>query len=153
MKLYVMRHGEAEPRAASDAERRLTTRGEAEVRAVALAAAARLGALQTVISSPYQRARETAAALMRTLNFAGELVIEPGLTPEASPRSLAALIEGSGVGELLLVSHQPLVGDLLHWLCDDAALEPMGTAYLVALELTAFARGGAELLWREQPPR
>lgn len=36
MKLYVLRHGEAEPRAASDAERRLTRRGEAEVRAVAL---------------------------------------------------------------------------------------------------------------------
>jgi len=151
MKLYVLRHGEAEPRAASDAERRLTRRGEAEVRAVALAAAARLGALQAVASSPYQRARQTAAELMRSLGFAGELLIEPGLTPDAEPRGLAALVEGSDVGELLLVSHQPLVGELLCWLCDDDALEPMGTAHLVALELTGFARGGAELLWRERP--
>lgn len=153
MKLYVMRHGEAEPRASSDAERRLTARGEAEVRAVALAAATRLGALHTVASSPYQRARGTAAALMRTLGFAGELVIDPGLMPDGSPRDLAALVEGGEAREVLLVSHQPLVGELLHWLCDDAALEPMGTAHLVALELTACARGGAQLLWRERPPR
>ena len=53
---------------------------------------------------------------------------------------------------MLLVSHQPLVGELLSWLCDDTALESMGTAHLVALELTAFTRGGAQLLWRERPP-
>ncbi len=153
MKLHVLRHGEAEPHARSDAERGLTRRGEADVRAVAMAAANCLGALQTVISSPYQRARQTAAALMRALGFGGELMIAPGLTPDGSPRGLAALVEGSEAGELLLVSHQPLVGELLSYLCDDDALEPMGTAHLAALELTAFARGGAELLWRERPPR
>ena len=152
MKLYVLRHGAAEPRAASDAERRLTGRGAAEVRAVAVAAAARLGALQAVVSSPYQRARQTAAELMRSLGFAGELVIEPGLAPGGEPHGTGALVERCGADELLLVSHQPLVGELLRWLCDDDALEPMGTAHLAALELTAFARGGAELLWRERPP-
>lgn len=153
MKLYVLRHGEAEPRARSDAQRRLTAHGLAEVRAVATAAATRLAGLQTVVSSPYQRARQTAAEVMRTLGFAGELVIEPGLTPGSAIDSLGAIVENSGAGELLLVSHQPLVGELLRYLCDADALEPMGTAHLAALELTAFARGGAQLLWREWPPR
>jgi phosphohistidine phosphatase len=152
MKLYVLRHGEAEPRAASDAERRLTGRGAADVRAVAAAAAARLAGVQTLLSSPYQRARQTAAELMRTLGFAGELVIEPGLAPGGEVHAVGALVERCGADELLLVSHQPLVGELLRWLRDDDALEPMGTAHLVALELTAFACGGAELLWRERPP-
>ena len=73
------------------------------------------------------------------------------LTPDGSPRGLVALVEGGEVREVLLVSHQPLVGELLCWLCDDDSLAPMGTAHLVALELTAFARGGAQLLWREWP--
>ena len=152
MKLYVLRHGEAELQARSDAERRLTARGLAEVRAVATAVAARLAGLQTLISSPYQRARQTAAELMRTLGFAGELVIDPALTPGSPVGGLGAILENSGAGELLLVSHQPLVGDLLRYLTDDDALEPMGTSHLVALQLTVFARGGAELLWRERPP-
>ncbi len=152
MKLYVMRHGAAEAQAASDAERRLTGHGAAEVRTVAMAAAARLAGLQTLLSSPYQRARQTAAELMRTLGFAGELVIEPGLAPGGEPQGVGAFVARCGADELLLVSHQPLVGELLRWLCDDETLAPMGTAHLVALELTAFARGGAELLWRERPP-
>lgn len=117
-----------------------------------MAAAARLGNLQRVISSPYRRTRETAAELLRTLESAAELVIDPRLTPEGTVRGLETLTVGGEAGDVLLVSHQPLVGELLRWLCDDDRLEPMGTAHLVALELTAFARGGAELLWRERPP-
>lgn len=153
MKLFVLRHGEAESWARSDPERRLTARGESEVRAVGTAAAARLNGLQTVVSSPYVRARQTAATLIRTLGFTGELVIEPALTPDRPVGELGAIVAGSGAGELLLVSHQPLVGALLGWLCGDDSLEPMGTADLAAVELTAFARGGAQLLWRERPPR
>lgn len=150
--LYVLRHGEAEPRAPSDAERRLTAHGKAQVRAVAMAAAARLDNLQRVISSPYRRARETAAELLRALDSSAELVIDPALTPESPLRDLDSLVECGGAGEVLLVSHQPLVGELVRWLCDEDRLEPMGTAHLVALELTAFVRGGARLLWRERPP-
>ncbi|MFZ5652909.1 MAG: phosphohistidine phosphatase SixA [Pseudomonadota bacterium] len=153
MRLYLLRHGEAESRARSDAERRLTALGTAEVRAVAAAAAARLAGLQLVASSPYQRARQTAAELLRTLGFAGELVMVPELTPAGRLHEVGAFVESCAAGELLLVSHQPLVGELLRELTDDDAAEPMATAHLAALELTAFARGGARLLWRLRPPR
>jgi len=151
MKLYLLRHGEAEPHAPSDAARRLTLRGEAEVRAVALACAHRLAGLQRVVTSPYQRARQTAAELMRTLNFAGELLVETALTPAGNAGKVAALIEALG-GEVLLVSHQPLVGELLHYLTDREDIGPMGTAHLAALDITVCTRGGARLLWLERPP-
>ena len=151
MKLYVLRHGAAEPLALSDAARRLTPRGEAEVRAVALASAQRLAGLQRIVTSPYQRARQTAAELMRTLNFAGELLVEAALTPAGDAGQVAALIDALG-GETLLVSHQPLVGELLCYLTDREDLASMDTANLAALDITACARGGARLLWLERPP-
>ncbi len=150
MKLYVLRHGAAEPLALSDAARRLTPRGEAEVRAVALACAQRLVGLQRIVTSPYQRARQTAAELMRTLNFAGELLVEAALTPAGDAGQVATLIDALG-GETLLVSHQPLVGELLCYLTDREDLASMDTANLAALDITACARGGARLLWLERP--
>ena len=150
MKLYVLRHGAAEPLALSDAARRLTPRGEAEVRAVALACAQRLVGLQRIVTSPYQRARQTAAELMRTLNFAGELLVEAALTPAGDAGQVATLIDARG-GETLLVSHQPLVGELLCYLTDREDLASMDTANLAALDITACARGGARLLWLERP--
>ena len=68
MKLWVLRHGEAEPRANSDAERRLTAHGREQV----LHSAARLlgQPLQAIIASPYVRAQQTAALVHDTLGFA-----------------------------------------------------------------------------------
>ena len=152
MKLCILRHGEAEPQAGSDAERRLTPRGRAGVRAVAEAAAVRLAGLQAVACSPYQRTRQTAAEFMRALHFGGDFAVEPALAPGARIGGVVAFAEHSGFETLLLVSHQPLVGDLLGYLTDDAGLAPMAPAHLVALEVTALVRGGARLLWREQPP-
>ena len=108
--------------------------------------------LQAVACSPYQRTRQTAAEFMRTLHFGGDFAVEPALAPGARIGGVVAFAEHSGFETLLLVSHQPLVGDLLGYLTDDAGLAPMAPAHLVALEVTALVRGGARLLWREQPP-
>ncbi len=152
MKLYILRHGEAEAVATRDAERRLTARGQSGVRAVASAAAGRLDGLQAVACSPYQRTRQTAAELMRILQFNGDFAVASALAPGSDIASVVAFAAQSGFENLLLVSHQPLVGDLLHYLTDDWTLAPMAPGHLVALEVTALTRGGAQLLWREQPP-
>lgn len=71
MKLWVLRHGEAEPRANSDAERRLTAHGREQV---VRSAAHLLGQpLQAIIASPYVRAQQTAALVHETLGFAKPL--------------------------------------------------------------------------------
>ena len=156
MKLYILRHGAAVATAPTDAERALTTRGEREVQDIAERCAERLKQVELVISSPYRRARQTAAIMMRTLatnipEYPGELVISPQITPAGRLEEVGAFVEALDRDEVLLVSHQPLVGQLLMFLTDSDDPGGLGTANLLALDLTAFARGGAQLLWLERP--
>lgn len=134
MKLWILRHGEAEPRANSDAERRLTSHGREQV----LHSAARLlgQPLQAILVSPYVRAQQTAALVQETLDFAQPLRTVPWLTPESSVREAIAELEQLGFEQVLLVSHQPLVGALVGMLEHGHLQQPaaMSTASLAELE-------------------
>ncbi|MEH6542873.1 MAG: phosphohistidine phosphatase SixA [Porticoccaceae bacterium] len=155
MKLYLLRHGDAAANAPSDAERPLTRRGEGEVLEIAQRCTDRLKQVAQVVSSPYLRARQTAAILTRTLSdvsgYQGELLINPLITPAGQLDEVGAFVGALESEEVLLVTHQPLVGYLLNYLTDSDAHGGMTTANLAALELSAFTRGGAKLLWLERP--
>jgi len=134
LKLWVLRHGEAEPRANTDAERRLTSHGREQV----LRSAAHLlgQPLQAIIASPYVRAQQTAALVHDTLGFAEAVRTVPWLTPESSVQQALVEIERLGLEHVLLVSHQPLVGSLVGML-EQGHLQqpaPMSTASLAELE-------------------
>ncbi|KAB5622036.1 phosphohistidine phosphatase SixA [Pseudomonas putida] len=134
MKLWILRHGEAEPRANTDAERRLTAHGREQV----LHSAARLlgQPLQAIIASPYVRAQQTAALVHETLGFIEPIRTVPWLTPESRVQEVVAEIEGLGFEHVLLVSHQPLVGALVGMLEHGHLQQParMSTASLAELE-------------------
>lgn len=76
MKLWLLRHGEAEPQARRDAERRLTAHGIKE----ALKSAAQLAGqpLDGILASPYVRAQETAELVREALGFEGRSAPRPG---------------------------------------------------------------------------
>jgi len=134
VKLWVLRHGEAELRANSDAERRLTAHGREQV---VRSAAHLLGQpLQAIIASPYVRAQQTAALVHETLGFAEPLRTVPWLTPEADVQQVIGAIERLGLEHVLLVSHQPLVGNLVGLLQHGHLQQPaaMSTASLAELE-------------------
>ncbi|QVM89763.1 phosphohistidine phosphatase SixA [Pseudomonas entomophila] len=133
MKLWVLRHGEAEPRANSDAERCLTAHGREQV----LRSAARLlgQPLQAIIASPYVRAQQTAALVHESLGFAEPVRTEPWLTPDSDAQAVIGEIERLGLEHVLLVSHQPLVGTLVSLLeHGHQQPAPMSTACLAELE-------------------
>ncbi|PWB35701.1 phosphohistidine phosphatase SixA [Pseudomonas sp. SDI] len=134
MKLWVLRHGEAEPRANSDAERRLTAQGREQV----LRSAAQLlgQPLQAIIASPYVRAQQTAALVHDALGFAQPLRTVPWLTPDSDPQQVIAELDRLGLEQLLLVSHQPLVGALVSLLEHGHYRHPapMSTASLAELD-------------------
>lgn len=134
MKLWILRHGEAEPRANTDAERRLTAHGREQV----LRSAARLlgQPLQAIIASPYVRAQQTAALVHDTLGFTEPVRTVPWLTPESDAAQAIGEIERLGLEQVLLVSHQPLVGSLVSLLEQGHAQSPapMSTASLAQLE-------------------
>ncbi len=109
--LWLLRHAEAEPHGTrSDAERRLTVRGEAQSR-TAGAALARLGAdFEAVLFSPKTRARQTAELAAEQWDDAqrGRLRVHPPLAGRFSAdEALAELAGVAADGRLLLVGHEP----------------------------------------------
>ncbi|MEG5263148.1 phosphohistidine phosphatase SixA [Pseudomonas sp. JDS28PS106] len=146
MKLWVLRHGEAQPKAASDPARELTAHGRDQV----LHSAARLrgAALVRIIASPYVRARQTAELVRQALDFARPVEIVDWLTPDSDPRGVLAQLDALDGESVLLVSHQPLVGALVGLLAHGSYrhAEPMGTASLAELEGEDVIAGGMELL-------
>lgn len=134
MKLWILRHGEAQGQAARDSLRELTDHGREEV----LRSAAHLlgQPLAAVYASPYVRAQQTAAIVHEALALEQPIVTVPWLTPESDPQEVIGQLDRLGLDSVLLVSHQPLVGALVGLLENGHLQQPRGmnTASLAVLE-------------------
>lgn len=150
MKLWVLRHGEAEPYGSRpDSERELTAHGRKEV----LSSAARLMGqpLTAIYASPYLRAQQTAQLVREALGFEPEIRTVEWLTPEVDPDRVAEQLVS--VSNVLLVSHNPLVGNLLSYLQNGAGYPPekVSTAGLAELEHSELLIGSMTLNSLEHP--
>ena len=114
MRLWLLRHGQAEPKARTDAQRNLTDVGRREVEGAA--APLRDQSLQVILVSPYQRAQQTAEIVRQALGFTGPVETVPWLTPDSDPADAMLYLDRRTEQRLLLVTHQPLVGALGGWL-------------------------------------
>ncbi len=141
MRLWLLRHGEAEPRARTDAERNLTEGGRRDVRRSATFLRGK--PLQVVLASPYQRAQQTADEVCKALGFSGRRETVDWATPESDLEEALRALDLRGESDLLLVTHQPFVGNLAGWLVNGSHAEPlpMATASLAELEGEAIAGG------------
>jgi phosphohistidine phosphatase len=145
MKLWVLRHGEAEPHGSKthDSERELTANGREEV----LSAAANLVGqpLTAIYASPYTRAQQTAQLVRDALGFGPEIRTVEWLTPDYDPDRVTDQLKS--VTNALLVSHNPLVGNLLSYLQHGAGHPPekVSTAGLAELENSELLIGAMKL--------
>ncbi|BBP58018.1 phosphohistidine phosphatase SixA [Pseudomonas sp. St316] len=144
MKLWVLRHGEAEPYGARpDPERALTVHGREEV----LRSAGRLMGepLRAIYASPYVRAQQTAQLVREALGMEAELITVDWLTPETRPSEVLRHLEDQD--DVLLVSHNPLVGSLLGFLQHGHLQQPeqVQTAGLAELEGDLLLAGAMKL--------
>lgn len=153
MKIWLLRHGEAEPRARTDAQRCLTEAGRNEVRRSAAHLAGR--PLQAILSSPYLRAQQTAELVREVLGFSGDVEVVPWATPESDVDEAMLYLARRSESDLLLVTHQPLVGALGGWLVNGlrSASVPMATASLAELEGEGVAAGLMNLVSLRHPSK
>ena len=76
--------------------------------------------LTAIYASPYLRAQQTAQLVREALGFEPEIRTVEWLTPETDPDKVAEQLVS--VSDVLLVSHNPLVGNLLSYLQHGAGL-------------------------------
>ena len=144
MKLWVLRHGEAVPHGSKvDPERELTEHGRKEV----LSSAAHLigKPLTAIYASPYLRAQQTAQIVREALGFEPEILTVEWLTPESDLDYVVKQLDN--LSNVLLVSHNPLVGNLLSYLQHGAGHPPerVSTAGLAELEHSELFIGSTTL--------
>ena len=121
MKIFIMRHGEAEVVASSDETRRLTDYGRKQSISQGQWLKTHLNStalsVQKVIVSPYVRAQETFELVNLALdNILNDVETWSGVTPYGNATLVAdylSVLQKQGVESVLLVSHLPLVGSIV----------------------------------------
>ncbi len=150
MRLFILRHGEAESYASSDAQRNLTELGRQQTQAVLNTSFSDLKQVTKIIASPYVRAQQTAQLAAELLGLSVETVAT--ITPDNGYLEALLALEHYTSETLLMVSHQPLVGALVDRLSGcDRGLHFMGTSHLACLDVEVLADSCAELQWLKKP--
>lgn len=151
MRIWILRHGQAEAAAATDAERALTDVGREEVSR--MASLLRGQPVDAVLASPYRRAQQTAEIVCSEIGFARGISTVPWLTPDDEPSQCLGFLAERTEGNLLLVSHQPLVSQLVSLLVEGhrRGHYPMPTAGLVCLDTDFVAAGLCHLQCLSNP--
>lgn len=146
MQIYIMRHGQAEMMAYSDAERNLTDTGRQESELMAKHLVEQDVSLDAVIVSPYVRAQQTWQSVSPFFEGVSNIQTLPCLTPSGSARvavdELLAL-KAQGFKSVLIVSHLPLVGYIVGELAPAAgvpAFSPSAVGHISLSEEDGFAQ-------------
>jgi phosphohistidine phosphatase len=111
MLLMLLRHADAAPHAARDRDRPLTDKGVAQSERVGRFCAKREILPELILTSPYRRSVETASLVAKHLSVEVREVaaLGCGMTPAVA---LDLVREHARFGSLMLVGHQPDLGDL-----------------------------------------
>ena len=126
MNLYFMRHGIAADRAdggvKTDGERPLTPKGIKKMQKAAKGVAALSLSFDRILSSPLERARQTAKIVAQTLKMEDRSEEIEQLCPERSVQELlAGLATYSDDKEILMVGHEPLLSSTVSFLLSGKA--------------------------------
>ncbi len=132
------RHAEAHDanEGQDDLERKLTVKGQRQAERVASWLDRNLPQQCRVFASPAKRSQQTVRCLLRKSKTLNEL------NPNARPEEvLAAVGWGMQTEPIVIVGHQPWIGECIHWLLMDAAV-PMTVRKGAAWWLQSRERDG-----------
>ena len=108
----IMRHGEASWSAPTDFDRPLTSEGREQLVAMVKQRQRQLRGISKIVCSPYLRTRQTAAIIAASLNNV-DILYDNQLTPENTIAEAIVALEKHWCDQLLVVTHQPLIGNLI----------------------------------------
>jgi phosphohistidine phosphatase len=126
MEIYLMQHGESYPKD-KDPERSLTPRGDEQIHLSAKALRKMGISFDLIISSPKQRAQQTAGIVADELGYPqGEIEVSAALEPTApAEQVLLFLTSFSLKNSVLLAGHLPSLGEIASSLMSDAFRIPL----------------------------
>lgn len=156
MQVLIMRHGEAEsPFAAGlrDEDRQLTDTGHQQTRLAGEVLLREAFSPDLLWVSPYRRAQQTASNLLQSYTDI-PLETQAAITPEGRPQQVLDLISKANVATLCLVSHQPLVANLVALLSgkDVFSVPSMAPASMVLLQAEELYAGLFDIIWHRHSP-
>ncbi|WP_196158152.1 histidine phosphatase family protein [Reinekea sp. G2M2-21] len=144
MKLFLMRHGEAEPYLKDDASRALTATGRASVASKQTL----LPTIDLMVVSPYLRALQTADILVGEGLQVSYRTVDERVTPDCELDPIIDELINPTLKTQLIVAHNPLLSRLVRLLCGNQAQSiNLHTADIACLEADDFQPGCAQLLW------
>ena len=117
MRIFVMRHGQAQAMARSDQSRELTSYGKCEAENMASWLVNQKKHFDHIFVSPYIRAQQTAKIVKNILVTKTSLTTLDFITPEDSAEKMHDFIDVNFIdnphAKVLIVSHMPLVSYLV----------------------------------------
>jgi len=147
MRLYVIRHGKADPRAASgpDAERQLAPEGRQQARFLGERLARSEPRVEVVLSSPLDRAIQTARLICAGLGL--DPRIEQALGADATPGGVIELIQSHmQVQSLAIVGHNPTLSGVVALLIGAPGGVSLRTGQAAVLDLDGCCEPGRATL-------
>jgi phosphohistidine phosphatase len=156
MNLYIVRHAIAAPRGTpgyeDDSQRPLTDDGRKKMKKIVKALSSLKLELDTILSSPYVRALDTAKILAKEFTGKDKIALSDNLIPPGNFENLVQEIHDQyDVNNLALVGHEPMLSSLVSWLTTGntelrLTLKKGGVAYLSTGNLYQDRRATLEWL-------
>ena len=148
MMVFFLRHGMT-ARAETDAARTLTPEGEAALRTIVARRVDELKNVSLILTGPLGRIRETAAVAAEVIGYEGDIVDNQSLTKLSRGEEVIATLDEieSYDGDILMVSHESSLCNLMLWLAGEDIL--MSNGSLAAVETTSWLQGSGKLLWQQ----
>ncbi|MCY7295861.1 phosphohistidine phosphatase SixA [Alteromonas sp. a30] len=146
MRLFIMRHGEAEPYNTSDEARNLTIYGRSQAQQAGIWLKQEYDQIDMALVSPFVRAKQTLESIQQFVDV-GRVEINTDITPCGNPSLVhdyvdVLLNEHSDVKSLLLVAHMPIVSFLLDEFCKSNQAALFGTASIFSVDYdVSISRG------------
>lgn len=142
MKLYLIRHGEAEPGSPDDMNRQLTERGQKRAQSAAKWLAKVVNGPVSLWASPFVRAQQTAAPIAKALSV--DIEDHHCLMPDMTPQKVVDELTNEQKS-IIVVTHLPLVGRLASLLIEGVVFDqPWSPTEIWQLEGDVFAGGCLE---------